>query len=151
MKNRRQSTRSWATRMKRLLASAGLVLVAALAFHLRGPAELAHLQVLAGTLATVAGTLFGLVLASASVLISVQERTLVANMRITGHYRVLCRHMLIVASLWCAVMVISLASMLGDASIFRVATSLAVGLALLAALGMAWLLRRLHTVLTHLG
>lgn len=143
--------RFWVLRTVRPFASLIAVAVSAWAFYRIGPVEIGRVELIAGTLATVAGTLFGLVLASASLLISAGDKRLIANMRITGHFKVLCRHMFWAAGLWGTVMLVALVAMLWEESTFRALVSVAAGLSVLALISIGWLLRRLAIVLYHLN
>lgn len=79
---------------KRVLRFAGEALLSlgcGAAFYLFAKYDAARLYSLANTLATVSGVLFGFLLTAIAMMVSLPDRKLVANMRLTGHYGVLVR------------------------------------------------------------
>lgn len=77
--------------MVRYVAEAAFAIACGLAFLLLASYDDARLYSLANTLATVGGVLFGFLLTAIAILVSLPERRLVANMRLTGHYGVLMK------------------------------------------------------------
>ena len=90
MKNKLRSTRFW------VAASFSVAAAVAAGWFIWRPedaADPARMQAFAGAVASVAGSLFGFVLAAMSILIS-SDRVLIRNMRVTGHFARLHRNML---------------------------------------------------------
>lgn len=77
--------------MLRYILEISVALACGLTFLLLGTYDEARLYGLANTLATVGGVLFGFLLTAIAILVSLPERRLVANMRLTGHYGVLIK------------------------------------------------------------
>lgn len=117
-----------------------------------GPGNQSQLQTIAGTLATVAGTLFGMVLTAGSLLASGGRRRLLDNMRVTGHFRVLVRHLLAVAFLWFITMSLCAAALFAsNDGILRPVLCGAIGLAATALCETLSAGRRMYFVLNYWG
>src|SRR4051812_44648340 len=87
--NKRASPKSWVSRTKVCVSFVAVVFAAYVSWL--GIAAIGYdpVRTIAGTLASIAATMVGFVVAAASILLSVGRSTLVSNMRKTGHYDVL--------------------------------------------------------------
>jgi protein-S-isoprenylcysteine O-methyltransferase Ste14 len=83
-------------------------------------------------LAAASGTLLGFLITALTLLAAVMDRTLVANMRRTGHYQRLIRGTFLSCVVLLTTLVASVTSMFISSHPLHIAFSIAVGLAILA-------------------
>jgi hypothetical protein len=101
------ATIDWGKWLRRAAATGvfpALVWVGYRALGARTPGDL---MAMASTFAAVAGTLLGFVVAALSILASLMDRTLVANLRKTGHFSTLLHELYQVAAAFVIVVTIS--------------------------------------------
>jgi len=103
-------------------------------FCVYGPSEFERIQAIASTLATLAGTLFGLILTAASLLLSGMGKRLIANMRITGHFQRLVWALIMASACWLFSMFACLAVLFVQSNNSRTFLSLAISLSVLSLL-----------------
>lgn len=76
------------------------------------PMELERLNMIAGVLAGVSGTLLGFLITAVALLTSVMDRTLMVNMKATGHYQRLVKETFHTCFMLLVVLMISVGSLL---------------------------------------
>lgn len=133
--------------MGRYVAEIAIALVCGLAFFLFADYDPARLLSLANTLATVAGVLFGFLLTAIAMMVSLPERRLVANMRLTGHYSVLMRGTLRACGVHFVALIVSLVAVFSVGVFLEVAVSLALAVEALAIMRTAQAGQRFWRVL----
>lgn len=104
-----------------LLRVAASLLASWALWHYGLPMEPADLKGIAGVLAGVSGTLLGFLITAVALLTSVMDRTLVANMRMTGHYQRLVRETFYACIMLLCMLVASIVSLFLDACSMQVA------------------------------
>jgi hypothetical protein len=112
--------------------------------------DVARLYNLANTLATVSGVLFGFLLTAIAMMISLPDRRLIANMRLTGHYRVLMKGTLRACGAHFAALAISLLAAFSEGRFLEWAVMLALSVEVFAILRTAQAGRRFWLVLEAL-
>ncbi len=133
--------------MARYVAEIALALACGLAFFVFADYDAARLYSLANTLATVAGVLFGFLLTAIAMMVSLPERRLVANMRLTGHYSVLMKGTLRACGVHFAALIVSLVAVFSAGKFLEVAVSLALAAEALAIMRTAQAGQRFWRVL----
>lgn len=133
--------------MARYVAEIALALACGLAFYFFANYDDARLYSLANTLATVGGVLFGFLLTAIAMMVSLPERRLVANMRLTGHYSVLMKGTLRACGYHFAALIVSLLAVFSAGWFLEVAVSVALSVEAFAILRTAHAGRRFWLVL----
>lgn len=110
----------------------------------------ARMQAFAGAIASVAGSLFGFVLAAMSILVS-SDRLLIRNMHKTGHYRRLHQDMVRAAALLCVTFLCAVGMVVLPAGWLFWTARVTTGIAVLAASMTAFTGRRFMRVINTLG
>jgi len=100
-------------------------------------------------LATLAGTLFGLILTAASLLLSGMGKRLIANMWVTGHFQHLVRGLIMTSLFWLCSMFACLAVLFVQPDCSRVFLSLAVAMSMLSLLSTISVGRKMAYVLLY--
>jgi len=119
--------------------------------YVYGPVEFERIQAIASTLATLAGTLFGLILTAASLLLSGMGKRLIANMRITGHFQYLVRALITAAVFWLCSMFACLIVLFVQLDNSRAFLSLAISLSMLSLLSTILVGIKMAYVLLYWG
>lgn len=120
--------------MVRFVAEAIFALACGLAFLLCANYDPARLYSLANTLATVAGVLFGFLLTAIAMMVSLPERRLVANMRLTGHYGVLMKGTLRACGFHFMALAIALFAIFAEGKLLAYAVAIALAVEVFAML-----------------
>lgn len=110
----------------------------------------ARMQAFAGAVASVAGSLFGFVLAAMSILIA-SDRLLIRNMHVTGHFRRLHGNMVWSAGLLGATFLLALAVIVLPSNTTMWAARLTTGVAVLAGCMTAFAGRRFLMIVNTLS
>lgn len=131
----------------RYIAEIAIALACGLAFYFFADYDAARLYSLASTLATVGGVLFGFLLTAIAMMVSLPERRLVANMRLTGHYSVLMKGTLRACGVHFSALIVSLVAVFSAGWFLEVAVSLALSVETFAILRTAQAGRRFWLVL----
>lgn len=134
----------------RYIAEALFALGCGLAFFLYAGYDDARLYSLANTLATVSGVLFGFLLTAIAMMVSLPERRLVTNMRLTGHYKVLMKGTLRACGVHFSALAISLLAVFSEGWFLEWAVSAALSVEVFAILRTAQAGRRFWLVLEAL-
>jgi len=135
----------------RFCVSSLFALCGGVLFCIYGPVEFERIQAIAGTLATLAGTLFGLVLTSASLLLSGTGKRLIANMQITGHFQHLVRALIIASLFWLCSMFACLVVLFVQPGNAHILLSIAAALSVLSLLITISAGRKMAYVLLYWG
>lgn len=150
MKNKLPSMRFWVHLAGVLISAAAAVAAAWFIWTPADATNAARLQTFAGGVASVAGSLFGFVLAAMSILIA-SDRLLIRNMHETGHFARLHNNMLWAAGLLAATFLLALGLIVLPGAWMAWMSRLTAGVAVLAACATAFAGRRFLLVVSTLS
>lgn len=126
-----------------------LGILAAAWFYMSAPDESGRIDGIAGVFATLGGTVFGLILAAGSILISGANTRLLYNLRLTGHLARIVANLRTAALLWGAQLVLCVVALLLDPALSRALVALAVGTLVLAVLATLAVGRQMALLLAN--